>query len=254
MQSHEAPSTRHRHHPSAPDQHTMKAVIPLRDVIPTRHTPWMTWLLLIANGVVYYLMPRPDTAAYEAFIGQFGLTPAFFTWSSLLTSMFVHGGLMHLIGNMLFLWIFGDNVEDRLGHVMFLLFYLACGAAAAFAQMAVYPGSHVPMVGASGAISGVLGAYFVMYPHSRVVTLIPLFIFFEIVELPAIVFLGVWFAYQLLLGLGSLAQSGAAEIGGVAFWAHAGGFVTGLVGALFFRARGVQPVPARSAPRVVRLR
>jgi membrane associated rhomboid family serine protease len=232
----------------------MKAVIPLRDVIPTQRTPWMTWLLLIATGVVYLFTPRSDTAAFEVFINQFGLVPALFSWSSLLTSMFVHAGFMHLGGNLLFLWIFGDNVEDRLGHVMFLLFYLACGAAAAFAQIAVNPGSRVPMVGASGAISGVLGAYFVLYPHSRVVTLIPLFIFFEIVELPAIFFLGLWFFYQLLLGLGSLAQSGAAEIGGVAFWAHAGGFVAGLVGALFYRSRGVQPVPARSAPRVVRLR
>ncbi len=142
--------------------------------------------------------------------------------------MFVHGGLAHLAGNMLFLWIFGDNVEDRLGHGRFLAFYLTCGVAAALAQTALDPSSPVPMVGASGAIAGVMGAYLVMYPQSRVLMLFPfpLMLF----EVPAIVFLALWFVVQFISGLGSLATIGAGDLtGGVAFWAHVVGFAAGLV-------------------------
>ena len=142
--------------------------------------------------------PRPR----RSFIYAFGLVPAYFSIVTVFTAMFVHGGLAHLIGNMLFLWIFGDNVEDRLGHGRFLLFYVLCGFAAAFAQVALDPTSLVPMVGASGAIAGVMGAYLVLYPHSRVLMLFPFPIF--LFELPAVVFLGMWFLMQFLNGIGQL--------------------------------------------------
>jgi membrane associated rhomboid family serine protease len=162
-----------------------------------------------------------------------GLVPATFSWTTVATSMFLHGGWAHFLGNMLYLWIFGDNVEDRFGHGRYLAFYLLCGAAAAMLQVAFSAGSRVPMVGASGAIAGVLGAYFVMFPRSRVLTLVPIFIIVQLVEVPAIVLLGLWFVLQLLSGVGSLGQR--ADVGGVAFWAHAGGFVVGMIGVFLFR-------------------
>src|SRR4051812_41434451 len=128
--------------------------------------------------------------------------------------MFLHGGLLHVGGNMLYLWIFGDNVEDRMGHGRFLVFYLLCGMAAALAQTVVRPDSVIPMVGASGAIAGVMGAYFVLYPHSRIVALLPFFIFFQVIEVPAIFFLGFWFLMQLLSGVGSVAAATSGEPGG----------------------------------------
>jgi membrane associated rhomboid family serine protease len=147
--------------------------------------------------------------------------------------MFLHGGWMHVLGNMLYLWIFGDNVEDRMGHGRFLAFYLLCGVAAAMLQVAFSPGSSVPMVGASGAIAGVLGAYLVMFPHSRILTLVPIFVVVQIIEVPALYFLGFWFLLQLFGGVGSLSRT--ADVGGVAFWAHAGGFLAGVVAVWFFR-------------------
>ena len=163
------------------------------------------------------------------------MVPAYFTWPTLVTSMFLHGGWFHVIGNMWYLWIFGDNVEDRVGHGGFIVFYLLCGIAAALGQVAVDPISTLPMIGASGAIAGVMGAYFVLYPRSRVLTLIP-WIFLQIVELPAIVLLGFWFLMQLV-SAGSIAMT-ASVGGGVAFAAHVIGFVAG-VGAVFvFRKRG----------------
>jgi membrane associated rhomboid family serine protease len=138
---------------------------------------------------------------------------------------------------MLYLWIFGDNVEDRFGHGRFLVFYLLCGTVAALAQVAVSPDSTVPTIGASGAIAGVMGAYFVLYPHSRVLALIPLFIFWPIVEIPAVFFLGFWFLLQLVSGFGSLALTQQTQGGGVAFWAHVAGFLAGLLGVVIFRRR-----------------
>jgi len=206
-------------------------VIPLRDVIPSRTTPVVTVSLIVAN-VVVFLYELTLGRRVEEFTLVFGLVPADFSWIAVFTSMFVHGGLFHVAGNMLYLWIFGDNVEDRMGHARFLAFYLFCGTAAALAQTFTSPDSTVPMVGASGAIAGVMGAYFVLYPKSRIVTLIPLFFFFQIVEIPAIFFLGIWFVMQFLSGVGSIAASAT---GGVAFWAHVGGFVAGLVGVLILR-------------------
>ena len=143
-------------------------MIPLRDVIPSRTRPVVTVTLLALNVLVFLRQAGLGVEEMERFIGAFGLVPADFSWLAVLTSMFVHGGLMHVAGNMLYLWIFGDNVEDRMGHGRFLAFYLLCGAAAALAQTAAAPDSPVPMVGASGAIAGVMGAYFVLYPKSRV--------------------------------------------------------------------------------------
>ena len=206
-------------------------MIPLRDVIPSRTTPVVTVSLIAAN-VTVFLYELTLGRGVEEFTRVFGLVPADFSWFTLFTSMFLHGGLFHVGGNMLYLWIFGDNVEDRMGHGRFLAFYVLCGTAAALTQVFTSPDSTVPMVGASGAIAGVMGAYFVLYPRSRIVTLIPLFFFFQIVEIPAIFFLGIWFVMQFLSGVGSIAASAT---GGVAFWAHIGGFVAGVGGVLLFR-------------------
>jgi membrane associated rhomboid family serine protease len=143
------------------------------------------------------------------------------------TAMFLHAGWMHMLGNMLYLYIFGDNVEDTLGHGAYLLFYILCGAASFAVQVFFQPASGVPNLGASGAIAGVLGAYFVLFPRARVVTLLPLFVIFTVVEIPAVVFLGLWFLIQFLSGAASLGRSSAA--GGVAWWAHIGGFVAGVL-------------------------
>lgn len=209
-------------------------MIPLRDVIPSRTTPGVTIALVGLNLLVYLFQLMLSERGHDAFIHAFGVVPAYFSIVSALTSIFVHGSLAHLAGNMLFLWIFGDNVEDRLGHGRFLWFYLACGLLAAIAQVVLEPDSVVPMVGASGAIAGVMGAYLVLYPHSRVLMLFPfpLFLF----ELPALVFLGLWFVVQFLNGISQLAllEQGALT-GGVAFWAHVAGFLAGLILVVFMK-------------------
>ena len=152
------------------------------------------------------------------------------TWGTAITSMFIHGGWIHLIGNMLYLWVFGDNIEDRFGHVKFLLFYLGAGLAAIWAQVSFNSDSQVPMVGASGAISGVTGAYLVLFPFGRIRTLV-LFVFVMVIELPAIVVLGFWFVIQIFQGVGSL---GTLD-GGVAYWAHVGGFIVGILIAFIYK-------------------
>jgi membrane associated rhomboid family serine protease len=210
-------------------------VIPLRDVIPSRTTPYVTITLIVINVLVFAYQFTLDKPLLEEFILYFGLIPAAFSWVAVLTSMFVHGGILHVGGNMLYLWIFGDNVEDRMGHGRFLVFYLLCGTAAALAQTAVRPDSTIAMVGASGAIAGVMGAYFVLYPRSRIVTLVPLFVFMQVMEVPAILFLGVWFLLQFVSGVGSIAATAAEPAGGIAFWAHIAGFVAGISGVLVFR-------------------
>jgi membrane associated rhomboid family serine protease len=210
-------------------------MIPLRDVIPSRTTPVVTITLIVLNTLVflYQLALGPEI---NAFVREYGLVPAQFSVVALFTSMFLHGGLLHFGGNMLYLWIFGDNVEDRMGHGRFVVFYLLCGAAAALAQTYMQPDSFVPMVGASGAIAGVMGGYFVLYPRSRIVTLVPIFVFIQLIELPAIFFLGVWFLMQFVSGVGSIASAtGGEPAGGVAFWAHVAGFVAGVGAVLVFR-------------------
>jgi membrane associated rhomboid family serine protease len=203
-------------------------MIPLKDVIPTRTRPGVTITLVALNALVFFYQAALSPQEVEDFILVFGLIPADFSVVTMFTSMFVHGGFAHVAGNLLYLWIFGDNVEVRLGHGRFVLFYLAAGAIAALSQAAMDPGSVIPMVGASGAIAGVMGGYFVLYPHSRVLTLFPFPIM--IFEVPAIFFLGLWFLIQFLSGLGSLAAAAGGELpGGVAFWAHVMGFVAGVV-------------------------
>jgi membrane associated rhomboid family serine protease len=209
-------------------------MIPLRDVIPSRTTPFVTIALVVTN-VLVFLYEFSLGPAVQDFMFTFGLVPSLFSWPTVFTSMFLHGGFLHVGGNMLYLWIFGDNVEDRMGHGRFLVFYLLCGTAAAFGQMVTGPDSNVPMVGASGAVAGVMGAYFVLYPHSRIVTLLP-FIFIQIIEVPAVFFLGIWLVIQFLSGVGSLATASSQEpSGGIAFWAHVAGFAAGLIGVFVFR-------------------
>jgi membrane associated rhomboid family serine protease len=209
-------------------------MIPLRDVIPSRTKPGVTITLIVVNIAIFLFQSSLSERGQETFVYAFGLVPAYFSFGTVFTSMFVHGGVAHLVGNLLFLWIFGDNVEDRLGHLRFLTFYLLCGFLAALSQLFLDPDSTVPMVGASGAIAGVMGAYLVLYPHSRVLMLFPFPVF--LFELPAIVFLGGWFFLQFLNGIGQLPVFQQDQIsGGVAFWAHVMGFVTGLVLVVFMK-------------------
>ncbi len=207
-------------------------MIPLRDVIPSRTVPVLTVTIIIANAIVFLFEQSLSRPELRALVMHYGVVPAFFSWPTILTSMFLHADWLHIGGNMLFLWIFGDNVEDRFGHGRFLVFYLLCGTAAAIAQVLVMPGSTLPTIGASGAIAGVMGAYLVMYPQSRILTFFPPFFFFE---LPALFFLGVWFLMQLLSGVGSVVLTTGSMGGGIAFWAHIAGFLTGVLGVGLFR-------------------
>ena len=214
-------------------------MIPLRDANPSRGVPIVTLALIALNCLVFFYELALPPAGLEQLVFTFGMVPAklmafptdpgvSFGDATLpfLTSMFLHGGWLHLIGNMWFLWIFGDNVEDYLGHVRFLLFYLLCGLAASVAHLAFNLNSTIPTLGASGAIAGVLGAYLLLFPGARILTLVPVF-FVWLMELPAYVILIYWFALQLLQGTATLAES--APGGGVAWWAHVGGFVAGLI-------------------------
>jgi rhomboid family protein len=210
-------------------------MIPLRDVIPSRTTPYVTVTIIVLNAIawLYELVLPPDVL--PLFLQNFGVVPARFAPMTLVTSMFLHGSWSHVIGNMWYLWIFGDNIEDRLGHGLFVVFYLVCGFAAALGQTFIDPESTLPMIGASGAIAGVMGAYFVLYPRSRVLTLVPLVIFWEVIELPAIMLLGFWFLMQLF-NAGAIAIT-ASTGGGVAFMAHVAGFASG-VATIFLLGRG----------------
>jgi len=213
-------------------------MIPLKDTVPSNTIPVVNYLLIGLNAAVF-LFELSLGRHLDAFILHYGLVPARFTdllqseglhlaaFVPVFVSMFLHGGWLHLLGNMLFLYIFGDNVEDRFGHFRYLVFYLVAGVAAAATQVYFNPASEVPMVGASGAIAGVLGAYVFLFPTARVVTLIPIFFFFQVVELPAYLFLGIWFVLQIVSGLLSLGIGG--DAGGVAWWAHVGGFAAGAV-------------------------
>jgi membrane associated rhomboid family serine protease len=205
-------------------------MIPLRDVIPSRTTPVVTVTVLVVNVLAFLYETSLGPTRLEPFLLNYGMVPAALAWRDILTSMFLHAGWLHLIGNMLSLWIFGDNVEDRLGHGRFLLFYLLCGTLAALTHVWADPSSIVPTIGASGAIAGVMGGYLVLYPHSRIITLLPIFIFIQIVEVPAVIFLGLWFLLQLVSGVGSqLAATSGEAVGGIAFWAHIGGFAVGAI-------------------------
>jgi membrane associated rhomboid family serine protease len=210
-------------------------VFPVSDVIPSRTTPYVTVGLIALNALAFLFELQLSRPELQLFVQTFGVVPAYFTWPTLITSAFLHEGWLHLLGNMLYLWIFGDNVEDQLGHVGYLLFYLGCGAAAALGQVAVSPDSTIPMIGASGAIAGVMGAYFVLYPQSRVLTVVFLIFFLDMIEIPAIFFLGIWFVKELFNGVGSLGAR--AMTGGVAFWAHVVGFSIGALVGVIWRIR-----------------
>ncbi len=216
-------------------------MIPLRDVIPSRTTPYIVITIIILNALAWLFEVSLAPETLNRFLTIYGVVPAYFTAPTLITSMFLHGSWMHIIGNMWYLWIFGDNVEDRLGHGRFIVFYLLCGIAAALGQVFMDPTSTLPTIGASGAIAGVMGAYFVLYPQSRVLTLVPLIIFWEVVELPAIMLLGFWFLMQLF-SAGAIAVTASTGGGGVAFMSHVAGFVMGIVGVFLFRKRQ-QPDP-----------
>ena len=211
-------------------------MIPLRDVIPSRTFPGLVVTIIALNAVAFFYEMRLTDRQLALFVREYGVVPIDFSLASVFTSMFLHGGWMHVLGNMLFLWIFGDNVEDRMGHGRFLVFYLLCGAIAAFAHVMSEPSSPIPTIGASGAVAGVMGAYVVLYPRSRILTLLPIFIFWPIIEVPAAVFLGFWFVLQLFSGVGTmLMATQGAPAGGIAFWAHVAGFAAGVVLVFVFR-------------------
>jgi membrane associated rhomboid family serine protease len=223
-------------------------MFPIRDDVPSRAFPVVTVGLIVINAVVFLFEIAQGPQGLRAFVATYGLVPghvtafaaggdvspgqAFFPFFS---SMFLHGGWIHLIGNMWYLWIFGDNVEDRLGHIRFLVFFILCGLLANGAHYMFNPTSGMPAIGASGAVAGVLGAYVVSYPRARVLVLLPLFIFIQFIELPALVVLGFWFVLQFLNGAASVVRS--TETGGVAWWAHIGGFITGILVFKLFRPR-----------------
>jgi len=219
-------------------------MIPLRDTIPSRSFPIMSVTLIVINTLVF-LFEWSLGRDLNVFIERYALVPARFATMlengsqpvravlPVFTSMFLHAGWVHLIGNMLYLWIFADNVEDKMGRFRFILFYLLCGMGAAGLHVFMTPYSEVPTVGASGAIAGVLGAYFLLFPHSRVLTLLPFFFFIQFIEVPAFFFLGFWFLMQFFSGALSIGIEPAG--GGVAWWAHVGGFLTGMLLVFPFR-------------------
>jgi len=213
-------------------------MIPLRDENPSSTTPWITYALIGINSFVFLVQLGLSGQGMKEAVMQFGFVPARATAAlqgeaglmagvgvPMVTSMFMHGSFVHLIGNMLYLYIFGDNVEDGLGHYRFIAFYVACGLLAQVAQYLIAPSSAVPVIGASGAIAGVLGAYLLNWPRARIVTLLPIFFIITFVRLPALVVLGFWFVLQFFQGVISV---GAASGGGVAYWAHIGGFAAGM--------------------------
>lgn len=226
-------------------------MFPLKDDLPTRTTPVITVGLIVLNALAFVYQALlavgelgEGAGAAQAFVMEFGLIPCRLTGAcaaasdlpspalTVLTSMFLHGGFFHIAGNMLYLWIFGNNVEDTLGHGRFTVFYLASGIGAAAAQTLVGPDSQVPMIGASGAISGVLGAYVILFPHANVLTLVIFGFFWRVVHIPAILVLGFWMVVQILNGLGSFGAGG-----GVAWFAHIGGFFAGMGLLLLLRPR-----------------
>ena len=226
-------------------------MIPLKNLNPLNSFPGVTVALIIVNFLVFFCQLSLDQHAADLFILHYGVVPRQLQFAlagqhgltivdaviPLFTSMFLHGGWLHIIGNMWFLWIFGGNVEDRLGHFSYLGFYLICGIGSGIAQAAFSWGSRIPAIGASGAIAGVLGAHILFFPSSRILTLIPLFIIWFTARVPAVVFIGLWFLLQLMSGLGSLGPAGMQANGGVAWWAHVGGFLLGIALALPKRTR-----------------
>ena len=217
-------------------------MIPLRDTIPSKTFPFVTYGLIAANVAVYIHMLEIPQPHLESFVDFWGIIPARFTHTSflirpviknagaltLITAMFMHGGWLHIIGNMWTLFLFGDNVEDRLGHFRFFVFYISAGLVSHVVHVILNPGSTIPTIGASGAIAGVMGAYFILFPHSQILVLIPIFIFPLLIEVPAVIYLFLWFLSQFYSGVFAL-HTGNQNFGGIAFWAHVGGFVAGIL-------------------------
>ncbi len=201
-------------------------MIPLRDSQPSFSKPVVTFALIAVNTVLFLYQASLDRFSLNHFIQVYGLVPDDLRLGTLVSSMFLHGGWLHLIGNMWFLWIYGDNVEDLLGHGKFLFFYVLCGVAAGLAHVALNADSRIPTVGASGAIAGVMGAYLVKFPRSRIVTLVPVVFFLTTIEVPASLILVYWFVVQFFSGFGSIGYSNLSQ-GGVAWFAHVGGFLAG---------------------------
>ena len=229
-------------------------MIPLKDLNPRRSFPVVTLLLIAVNIAVFIYQITLPPAATNAFVNAYALTPSHIklaleghrytplqAFLPLFTSMFLHGGFLHIIGNMWFLWIFGDNVEDQLGPLGYLLFYIVCGLGSGVTQVMFSWGSKIPSLGASGAISGVLGAYLVFFPRAKILTLVPLLIIFFTVRVPAAIFIGLWFLMNFLSGVSSI---GMANTGGVAWWAHVGGFLLGVLIAGFTKLVGPKPAYA----------
>jgi membrane associated rhomboid family serine protease len=203
-------------------------MFPLRDDQPTYSKPVVCVLLIVLNVVVFLHEMQLDDYSRNYFMMRYGLVPDHFRLSNLITMQFLHAGWLHIIGNMIFLWAFGKSLEDAMGSAKFLVFYLLSGVAAALAQVLFSPGSHVPMVGASGAIAGVMGAYLLKFPRAHIYSLVFIFVFITRMEIPALFFLPYWFLTQLLNGYGTVAYSHLSE-GGVAYFAHIGGFIAGMV-------------------------
>jgi membrane associated rhomboid family serine protease len=223
-------------------------MFPIRDSVPTRHFPFVNYFLIAVNLVVFFFeLMLSSSGTLDAFFQSYALIPEHFfkdpmsQMFTVFTAMFLHGGWAHVIGNMWFLHVFGDNVEDNLGPVRYFFFYLLVGAGAAAAQLAANPNSALPMVGASGAIAGILGAYFILHPGARVLTFFIFFFIVRFVEIPAFFFLGLWFVIQAVNGIGSISDLATrADTGGVAWWAHAGGFAAGFALIPFFKRRGAR--------------
>ena len=223
-------------------------MIPLKDLNPRRSFPIVTLLLIVANIAVFIYQITLPSASINTFVNAYALTPSHIklaleghrytplqAFLPLFTSMFLHGGFLHIIGNLWFLWIFGDNVEDQLGPLGYLLFYIVCGLGSGATQVIFSWGSKIPSLGASGAISGVLGAYLVFFPRAKILTLVPLLIIFFTVRVPAAIFIGLWFLMNFLSGISSI---GMLNTGGVAWWAHVGGFLLGVLIAGFTKLVG----------------
>lgn len=216
-------------------------MIPLYDDIRSSRRPWVNYLLISACSAVWIIQFTRPPEGFDALIRQYGMVPiriiqgeALYT---LISSMFMHGGWFHFLGNMLYLWIFGDNVEDAFGHFFYLVVYLVSGVAGSLLQILVSPYSRIPTIGASGAISGVMGAYFVLFPRARILTLVPFFMFMRLIYIPASILLGFWILFQMLYGCSSAPGTG----GGIAYFAHIGGFIAGVLFGLIIRRRVRRP-------------
>ena len=215
-------------------------MFPLYDTVRSHRFPAINLILIVINALAFLYEIQMNPSALKEFIFEWGLIPARLlsnpsaAWSTIFTSMFLHGGWFHIINNMWVLFVFGDNVEARMGGIRYLIFYLLCGVAAVLLQTYVLPSSDVPMIGASGAVAGVLGAYLILFPRSRIASLVPILFIFTIIEIPAVIFLLFWFVSQLYSGLFAIQGGGGS---GIAWWAHIGGFIFGIIMVFFFRTR-----------------